>query len=62
MEKLFETLKSILIPSQSIKDEINRDFRKWHVEALLNQAADLMDRCLDELRDLRSLLFAREQF
>src|SRR5438105_4692045 len=27
------------------------NFRFWHVETLLNQAADLLDRCLRERRD-----------
>ena len=37
-------------------------FRPWHVEALLNQAADLMDKCLGELREYAALNYAWNQF
>lgn len=58
MQFLFDKLLNLPLP----RAKINRDFRRWHVEALLNQAADLTDRCLDELRELRSLHFAKTQF
>lgn len=34
---------------------VRANFRYWHVEALLNQASDLIERCLSELRELRVL-------
>lgn len=37
-------------------------FRHWHIEALLNQAADLIDRCISELKDFNSINYAANQF
>jgi hypothetical protein len=39
---------------------LSTKFRPWHVEALLNQAADLIDRCLAELREYSSLIYLLE--
>jgi len=33
----------------------SRNFTIWHVEALLNQSADLLDRCLAEMRAIEAL-------
>jgi hypothetical protein len=37
------------------KNDLYQRFRYWHVESLLNQAADLLDSCKDELRYFNSL-------
>jgi hypothetical protein len=37
-------------------------FRIWHVESLLNQAADLIDTCLEEFREYSSLDTSWNQF
>lgn len=42
--------------------ELRLNFRPWHVEALLNQAADLIDKCLGELREYSSLVYSWNQF
>ena len=42
--------------------ELKAKFRRWHVEALLNQAADLIEKCIDQLRDYSALNFAWNQF
>lgn len=34
---------------------LNGVYRSWHVESLLNQASDLLDRCLSERRELHTL-------
>lgn len=34
---------------------IKEKFRIWHVETLLNQSVDLLDRCLEQLKDYQSL-------
>ena len=36
-------------------------YRSWHVEALLNQASDLLDRCISERRELQSLDIKRTE-
>jgi hypothetical protein len=43
------------------EDELVARFRYWHVESLLNQAAELVDRCLGEMREFKSLDFAWHQ-
>ena len=42
--------------------ESELNFRKWHVEALLNQAADLLDRCLRERQSAKELQGKQELF
>src|SRR5688572_6239812 len=41
---------------------LEQKFRFWHVEPLLNQAADIIDKCLEELREYRSLDYSWHQF
>ncbi|HEY5513540.1 MAG TPA: hypothetical protein VIK40_07850 [Geomonas sp.] len=43
-------------------DMLAARFRPWHVEALLNQAATLIDRCLEDFREYSSLDYAWNQF
>ena len=53
-----------ILPLREYKPNVEKlrlRFREWHVEALLNQAADLMDRCTTELREYRSLDFGFQQ-
>jgi hypothetical protein len=54
MEKVLD-----YFPKQDFR---KRHFRYWHVESLLNQAADLMDKCMADLREYNSLLYNSEQF
>ena len=42
--------------------EQSAKFREWHVQALLNQSADLIATCLDDLREYRSLDFTWHLF
>jgi hypothetical protein len=42
--------------------ELKEKFRYWHTEALLNQAADLADKCIEELKEYRTLDYTRAQF
>jgi hypothetical protein len=41
--------------------ELIGEFRPWHVESLLNQAADIIDKCLMELKEYNSLNYAWHQ-
>jgi hypothetical protein len=43
------------------REKVFQSFRHWHVEPLLNQAADLIDRCKDELKLYNSLWISEEQ-
>ena len=43
------------------QQKIAAKFRKWHVESLLNQAADLIERCALQLKEYRSLDFSWTQ-
>jgi hypothetical protein len=44
------------------KEMLRAKFRRWHVEALLNQAADLADKCVGELREHSSLDYSWNRF
>ncbi len=48
--KLYDYIKN---KSFDLSD-VNRDFRFWQVENLLNQAADLLDRCIIDARTTKS--------
>ncbi|GAB3788039.1 hypothetical protein GCM10028818_54010 [Spirosoma horti] len=56
------TVYASLLKYQPKEDELKSKFRKWHVESLLNQAVDLLEKCLEEERQYRSLLFTSLQF
>jgi hypothetical protein len=43
-------------------DMLSAYFRTWHLEALLNQAANLVDRCLEDYRFYASLDYAWNEF
>ncbi|MCF0069765.1 hypothetical protein LZD49_04730 [Dyadobacter sp. CY261] len=58
LKEIFDALRNLNLNEQ----DVNNRFRRWHVDALLNQGADLTDRCVDELRELRSLYLAKAQF
>lgn len=49
---LHEEIDQYVPPSQTI---LRSRFRAWHVEALLNQAVELLDRCMAERRELQAL-------
>lgn len=55
-----ENVEVGLIGYKPTSDSLGR-FRKWHVESLLNQAADLLDRCLRDRSQYNDLRFRWEQ-
>lgn len=59
---------AIALLNQSINEyvlppklNLEAKFRAWHVEALLNQASDLLDRCMSERRELQALAARRAE-
>ena len=41
-------------------EEVSAEFRHWHIESLLNDGSDLIDRCLASLHRLQALVRERE--
>ncbi|WP_381508091.1 hypothetical protein [Spirosoma flavum] len=56
------TLTSTLLKYKPLAHKLSSKFRIWHVEALLNQSADLLERCLAEEREYNTLNFEWKQF
>lgn len=55
-------LNRALLEYQPLSHKLTSKFRVWHVEALLNQAADLLEKCLEEEKEYKSLVFSWTQF
>jgi hypothetical protein len=54
--------KTLIFTYKPDVKKLKSRFREWHVESLLNQAADLIDKALEELREYNSLDYAWAQF
>ncbi|QJD81527.1 hypothetical protein [Spirosoma rhododendri] len=54
-------LKATIANYNPTVEKLKSKFRYWHIEALLNQAADLVEKCIQELKEYNALNYAFNQ-